>query len=270
MVCRGIHASLDRQLVVFLLVTTSCLGSCGEEDRTVWISCNRSAGAMPIHLSTPKPEAGQVFQLSPEDLPPGEILRLTPGESSGQSGSSRVIYTLEVPAESYLPDKSQSFSGTIDRQYFTIEADPDVENSVVGLHSMITRATYLYYEAANRRVLRDAIAALNSDSDAVAAIREGPPTSRFLIVSGAWPAGHIYYFLNESGSMVAVSTVKTGPFYLHIQYTCSSTTGAGPEASHQVLVSYIPVKYDATEGMVLLDKEPIDLGKYAFAPSARP
>jgi len=278
MVCHEICASLNRQLVALLLVTTSCLASCGEEDRAVRISCNHSAEAMPIHLSTPESEAGQVFQLSAEDLHPGEILRLTPGGSSGQSGSSRVIYALKAPAESYLPDKSQSFSGTIAGRYFAIEAAPNVESSVVGSDALIERVTYFFYGPSGRRVLRDAIAALNGDSRAVAAIREGAPTSRFLVVSGAWPNGQSYYLLYGSGarvagSVVAVNTVKRGPFYLHAQFRCSSATGTGPDAGsiempHQALISYLPVRYDGKEGTVVLDKEPIDLGRYRFATSA--
>src|SRR6266702_5871993 len=112
--CNGITESLNRQWLFPILVVSACLVSCDEEDRTVRLTCNHvEAGTIPIHFAMPESEAAHVFQLSAHVLSPGAILRLIPGGSPGQSGNSRVIYILKPPTSSYLPDKSQSFSGTI-------------------------------------------------------------------------------------------------------------------------------------------------------------
>src|SRR5581483_9674136 len=100
----GMTGSLKRQLLFPVLMVSACLLSCDEEDRTVKLTCNHAiGGTIPIHLTTPEPEAANAFQSSAHNLSPGTILRLTPGGSPVLPGSIRMIYILKLPVGSYAP-----------------------------------------------------------------------------------------------------------------------------------------------------------------------
>ena len=269
--CHGLGKSPKKQPLFPGLLVIACLVSCGEEDRIVKVTCDpASKETISIQFNNSQPASAHISELSIYHFSPGTILQLAPGESPEQLGRESVAYALKPPADRYFPAKSEILFGTVTNGHFKIEVDGDVEREAVDLEEKITKNTAVYYYGAVRKMLRDSLAVINADNIAVKTIRDGPTKSRFVVVSGVWSGGQVFTVLNDSSPFIAINTLKSGRFYLHLSYACFPSTAIRSEADSaqtdsEFLFSYLPVEYDGTEKAVILDVNPIDLTKFVFA-----
>ena len=251
------------------------MGSCGEEDRVLKVTCEATAGRS-ITADFGEYYAGStsVGVLNTFDFVAGKIIELKPSEGATGRGSGAVAYVLRTRSEDFLPVRRQPLLGKLSRVELSIWPEKDVRESVAALKQNLLRQvadnTSIALYSAKLQVLQDPLRLINSDVRAVDTIKAASETSRFAVVSAVSFSDDVTLYYSDD--VIAVNTFKVGRYYLHAKYACSAVTDVNLKSKSTggtapVLFFYLPISYDAASGLVRADARPIDLADFELSAS---
>lgn len=248
-------AGRDAAAVALLLVTASCR----EGDQVRLATCDTGQMAQ-LTFIVPPPGHGQQVLLNGQQLTLGTVLQLDSTPNAAVSVTGRAVHVLASMPDSLESDRIESLAATLPGSTFTFQAPKGVAAPARPERVLI------YFEELRRTSLREPIASLNRDEQAIQLLREGAPHSRFAIVSAVWFGGTIDVW-NSVAPFVGVNAAKQGSSYVHTTFVCPPLTETDRNdvsslgSERPVLFAYTRVRYEPRIKTIVEGDEPFDLSQ---------
>ena len=248
------------------------LRSTEREDRIATVECDaRHGGGLSVDtgwLETRK-SPGIGF-LMPRPLPSGSILQLRSNTNRDALGIADVVYSLPITDSDFSPPHTGEWFNYLKGGHLRIVLDNDVSHVADSIHlnwdATLRRHTQIVIAYPNRRILRDPIAKLNENREAIDVIKSMNSEYRFAMITGV-EYGSVAAMRYVSPTFAINWATDVPGFYLHLKYDCRQVTDmpdppSDADDSSPLLAFYIALRINPYSGLAEEDPTPLDLSAF--------
>lgn len=257
-----IKSRLLRPMGLTVVPLLLLLVGCEKQDRLVTVSCGPPPGrTVMVDVRGTGENGPSIGVLDVNQFEPGAIIQLSSSPVGLSFDGARNIYQLKTSNQDFLQPRPEPLFGNVIATRFDIALDDDVRHSL--------RASYAQLEArimantslvmnAQRKELRDPLMLINTDADASKILRNADKAARFLLIY-AVSYGQFAQLMSlnyTSTPDVAINTLTSDDFYLHISFRCASTETIASQSQSTgspvpILFYYLTIKYDPARNAVI-------------------